>query len=836
MNRSGKECWNEMNNEETAEKEMSPGSSDFGKGLRDFLNPVSRVSSHISCDLEKEKNLIFCTLTNKCRKNSVFADASGKLYHSDLWVWEYAEGEVVGLITDGQMVYDILMKADTALFYNLRGKYASGELFYLYHTYLSLKPEQRQHIRSCMSLSNSLENDVPLRIQTCFFRGVEEWKVKFELTRNSYPPETRTYIEALFSQRKESPFGKGNAEIDERLKYLVNISCYYPYAVSFQRKKLLEVLNERIIGLDAVKKSFCDVLNADLVYRKKRSCVSFLLVGAAGTAKTTFARLLSESIGIPFFTISCAGISTAIPFVGDEAAFEHSSPSELVKKMYQYGGTSECVILLDEIDKMAQGHKEGDPYMALLDMLGESRHYDRYLEASVDMHRSIVICTANDEADIPEVLLQRFAHVFHFPPYTNEEKAVIGAEKVKELLQNYQLNKITLTDQALHRIAWYTDDDGMRKYNACVQKVIISILAEGVTEGEIKETDIDRYLMEEQAVCGCRMLFKRKESSYAPEIKEEIRKTFLYLESRKCDVRSIPKYEEKLNLLCKLYAKPESDTFEVHAIQKMLMKSHFGMEKVKRQISRLLCSYAVTGKISGGRILLQGKAGVGKTSMTKAIAEALNRPLVEINLNGMERPEVLKGFPMTYIDAAPGMLVREICKAGTHCVVCLDEMEKCSLSVQNALVDLLDSSNHFVDFFLGTGLDLSETIFIATVNDAGLVTAPLRNRFYEIALGDYTLEEKFQIARNYILPKLLDRYSLDNERIRFEDDALRLLVHSCANSTGVREIERELENYLLDMMLCCQEVSSHVEKCTYIKMQRFLDENSSDCRKSIGFV
>lgn len=786
---------------------------------------------------EEDRKLIFCRVAEVKDHGIILECASGERYHFNQAVGGFALGETAGVVIDENGVHKILEREDTKLFSGIRGKYVPEELFRLYCIYADMKPEQRQYIRLCAVSGSDFDTEFFPESPVCIFNDIEELKVKFELTKATYPPDIRKYIEILFSQRKEKAFGKENEEIDERLKYLINISRRYLFAVPFQKEKLLESLNRKIIGLEAVKKAFCDILHAELVCRKKRSCVSFLRVGASGTAKTTFARLLSESIGIPFFTISCAGINTAVPFVGDEAVFDHSSPGELVKKMYQYGCTSECVILLDEVDKMVSNRKDGDPYMVLLDILGEGRHYDRYLETYIDMRHSILIGTANFQENIPEVLLQRFTHIIRFPSYTNVEKAAIGAKKVKEILQDYQLGKLSFTDRALQRIAWYTDDDGMRKYNACVQKLVTSILAEGITEGIIEEDYVDQHLFEEQEEAeNDKLVFKRNDPFYDEHIKKEIRKTLSFLESCKCEEGSRAKYAEKLKLLCRLYAKPGKDAFDISSIRKTLMSSHFGMEQVKRQILRFFYSHAVTGKISGGRLLLRGETGVGKTSVTAAIARALKRPLVAINLNGVERPEVLKGFPMTYVDAFPGLLARQICRAGARCVVRLDEMEKCSLAVQNALIDLLDSSNHFVDLFLGTAIDLSETIFIATVNDSRLVTPPLRNRFYEIDLGDYTQEEKFQIARNYILPKLLRRYSFQAGQVRFEDEALCLLVEHCARTTGVREIERELENYLLDLIQRNGGSLLKKELCDVKKMRDFLEENIPGDRMRIGFV
>ncbi|MCR5160645.1 MAG: AAA family ATPase [Lachnospiraceae bacterium] len=710
----------------------------------------------------------------------------------------YAAGNKAGIFYAGTV--SLLPKAHSEAFRRIGARYSGPELSALYSRFLKENAETQEQLIEDMQRESDPEADSNV---TGVLRMTDEnsLSLKFSLTEHTLPMETRRAVREILSGRDRRPFRNMKESDRERLKYLLNISPVRRGSRRFDPELMKQQLDQKITGLEDIKQLLCSTFDAEYNHRKNRQCTSFLLVGPMGTGKTLVGECAAQNMNVPFISMACAGISSALAFVGDEVLYDKSAPGEIVRRMYQEG-TSEVVLFLNEIDKMGRSSKDGDPYMALLDMLADSKHYDRYLETYIDTSRTCVIATANSREKIPDVLLNRFTHIIEFPAYTNEDKARIGRTKADGLLRDYGITGVRFSDEALDRIAGYTDDDGMRSYMANLKKVVTSILTEKIRVGTITAEYIDSHLSDD-AFDPVKVIFKRNENSYPEPVRREIRLVMARLENRDgLDAETITKLHEKLELLVRLQARPAGENFDIRQVRDKLDATHYGMNDVKKQIARTLLANMLSGSVSDTRILLSGPAGIGKTSAAASIADALDRPLVRISCESLERGSSVKGFSFTYRDAGPGQLLRGICRAGTtNCVVLLDELEKCSQEAMQAFLSALDSSSLFIDQFLGVGIDLSGVIFIATCNDPGRIPGPLRNRFREIRLQDYTPEEKAVIAEQYILPRLLKKYRCEKGQVLFEEGTVQLLAGRLGGEPGMRRIERELDNLILDALM-----------------------------------
>lgn len=241
-------------------------------------------------------------------------------------------------------------------------------------------------------------------------------------------------------------------------------------------------------------------------------------------------------------------------------------------------------------------------------------------------------------------------------------------------------------------------------------------------------------------------------------------------------------------------------------VEHQLDEDHFSLEKPKKRIveyfavKELLELRGVKHEKSAGAILcFWGPPGVGKTSLANSIATALKRPLIRIALGGLEDVNELRGHRRTYVGAMPGRITQGLIDAKKmNPVVVLDEIDKVSRSQRgdptSALLEILDpeQNKEFRDYYLNFNIDLSNVIFIATANDVGNIPAPLRDRMEFIGVSSYTPQEKFEIAKRYLIPQELKKHGIKNSELSISKPALIEIIHSYTREAGVRNLRRRL--------------------------------------------
>ncbi|TGG91488.1 endopeptidase La [Natronospirillum operosum] len=241
------------------------------------------------------------------------------------------------------------------------------------------------------------------------------------------------------------------------------------------------------------------------------------------------------------------------------------------------------------------------------------------------------------------------------------------------------------------------------------------------------------------------------------------------------------------------------DRFDIRRARRILDRDHDGLGDVKDRIIEFIAVGAYRGSINGSILLLVGPPGVGKTSIGRSVAEALNRPFYRFSVGGMRDEAEIKGHRRTYIGAMPGKFVQALKTVGTmNPVIMLDEVDKLSASFQgdpaSALLETLDPEQNaeFLDHYLDLRLDLSQVMFICTANTLDSIPGPLLDRMDVIRLSGYLTEEKVDIARNHLWPRQLERAGVKKKDLRITRKALREVIEGYAREAGVRNLEKQL--------------------------------------------
>ncbi|MDR1720173.1 MAG: endopeptidase La [Dysgonamonadaceae bacterium] len=353
---------------------------------------------------------------------------------------------------------------------------------------------------------------------------------------------------------------------------------------------------------------------------------------------------------------------------------------------------------------------------------------------------------------------------------------------------------------------------------------LLSLLDHNVQLLEIKESirkktqvDIDKqqreYFLQQEMKNIQEALGGNIHDLEISEIKEKAKKTNFSAEVRATFDKELqklerlhphsPDYSVQMSYIQNLLSLPwnnyTQDNFNLKRAKKILDKDHFGLDKVKERILEHLAVLKLKGDMKSPILCLYGPPGVGKTSLGKSIAEALNRKYVRLSLGGLHDEAEIRGHRRTYIGAMPGRIIHSLQKAGSsNPVIILDEIDKVGHDYKGdpsaALLEVLDPEQNFAfhDNYVDIDYDLSKVLFIATANNLNTVSPPLIDRMELIDVSGYIMEEKVEIARKHLLPNQKEIHGIPSKAFDIPKRTMEAIIESYTRESGVRELNKKL--------------------------------------------
>ena len=510
--------------------------------------------------------------------------------------------------------------------------------------------------------------------------------------------------------------------------------------------------------------------------------------------------------------------------------------SPLNKDLYQTGTLATVMKIFDMPDNSKSAIVKGIRRVKLGTVTSDTP----YFKATID-ELSETLYPFEELNKLCSTLKKLFSNLIDIAPYLSEEQTNILINiKDPSQISDKAISVINIPTKEKQEILEKLDVKDKIKFtikiiNREIQRLELGDKIQADVQGEISKSQKEYYLREQLRAIK-KELGDEDSSLELDELKEKIDKIKMSDEATKVAnkelkrLQKIPTHSPEytvtrtyLDWLIELpWEKESNDNEDIKHASKVLDEGHYGLDKVKERIIEHLAvrnlkrSRTKKGEIIKSPILcFAGPPGTGKTSIGKDIANSMGREFVRISLGGVRDEAEIRGHRRTYIGALPGRIITSLKKAGTkNPIFILDEIDKLGTDFRgdpsSALLEVLDPEQNFSfnDHYLEVDFDLSNIMFITTANRVDQIPGPLLDRMEVLDFSGYIHDEKIQIAKKHLLPKMIKEHGLKKKEISFNQEALSVLIESYTREAGVRNLERQIANV-------CRKVAKNISVGTF---------------------
>jgi len=510
--------------------------------------------------------------------------------------------------------------------------------------------------------------------------------------------------------------------------------------------------------------------------------------------------------------------------------------SPLNKDLYQTGTLATVMKIFDMPDNSKSAIVKGIRRVKLGTVTSDTP----YFKATID-ELSETLYPFEELNKLCSTLKKLFSNLIDIAPYLSEEQTNILINiKDPSQISDKAISVINIPTKEKQEILEKLDVKDKIKFtikiiNREIQRLELGDKIQADVQGEISKSQKEYYLREQLRAIK-KELGDEDSSLELDELKEKIDKIKMSDEATKVAnkelkrLQKIPTHSPEytvtrtyLDWLIELpWEKESNDNEDIKHASKVLDEGHYGLDKVKERIIEHLAvrnlkrSRTKKGEIIKSPILcFAGPPGTGKTSIGKDIANSMGREFVRISLGGVRDEAEIRGHRRTYIGALPGRIITSLKKAGTkNPIFILDEIDKLGTDFRgdpsSALLEVLDPEQNFSfnDHYLEVDFDLSNIMFITTANRVDQIPGPLLDRMEVLDFSGYIHDEKIQIAKKHLLPKMIKEHGLKKKEISFNQEALSVLIESYTREAGVRNLERQIANV-------CRKVAKSISVGTF---------------------